>query len=56
MKNVVGQSGLETETSVPVSLGANEKGGMDENEFANYLLKNLIMPLYSNVAPENRDV
>ena len=51
MRNVVGKFGLEEEVLMPVSLGVNEKGGMDDSEFAKYL-RTLIMPLYPNAAPE----
>ncbi len=34
-----------------MTLGANEKGGMDEAEFFKYLETN-VLPLYPNVAPE----
>ncbi len=51
MHNVVSEFGLGKEESKPISLGANEKGGMDNNEFALYL-RTAIMPLYPNAAPE----
>ena len=50
-KNVIGQFGLEEERSLPATFGVNEKGGMDENEFAHYFQTN-IMPLYPKVALE----
>jgi len=37
--------------SFGVTFGMNEKGGMDMEEFAKYL-RNAIMPLYPNAAPE----
>jgi len=36
-----------------VTIGLNKKGGMDMEEFAKYL-RNSIMPLYLNAAPEFR--
>ena len=51
-KNVIGRFGLDKERrSVPVAVGSNEKGGMDDEEFAIYL-RTSIMPLYPNAAPE----
>jgi hypothetical protein len=54
MRNIVGQFGLSEEISCPVLLRANEKGGMDEKEFTNYL-GTAIMPLYPAAAPENQN-
>ena len=50
-KRIVGKFGLEEEATFPVTLGTNEKGGMNDDEFSLYL-KNSIMPLYPNAAPE----
>ena len=50
MRRTIGTFGLGEEKSLPVSLGMNEKGGMDEEEFAKYI-QNAIMPLYPNAAP-----
>jgi len=50
MKNVKGEFGLGEIASKPVSIGMNEKGGMDEEEFAKYI-RNAIMPLYPNALP-----
>ena len=50
MQQTIGTFGLGEEKSLPVSLGMNEKGGMDEEEFAKYI-RNAIMPLYPNAAP-----
>ena len=51
MCKVRGKFGLDNEVLKPVSYGTNEKGGMDDIEFAKYL-RNAIMPLYPNAAPE----
>ncbi len=51
MRRIIGTFGLGGEKSLPVSLGMNEKGGMDEEEFAKYI-RNAILPLYPNAAPE----
>jgi len=51
MHQTIGKFGLEEQKSLPVSLGMNEKGGMDEEEFAKYIM-NAIVPLYPNAAPE----
>lgn len=45
MHRTIGTFGLGKQKSLPVSLGMNEKGGMDEEEFAKYIC-NAIMPLY----------
>ncbi len=42
---VIGKFGGVEECTWPVSFGQNEKGGMDEEEFAKYLL-NSIVPLF----------
>jgi phage terminase large subunit-like protein len=42
---VRGRFGCEEEHLWPVTFGVNEKGGMDDNEFANYIM-NSIVPLY----------
>ena len=51
MMNVKGEFGLGEVVLKPVSIGMNEKGGMDEEEFAKYIC-NAIMPLYPNASPE----
>jgi len=51
MKNVKGEFGLGEMASRRVAYGMNEKGGMDEEEFAKYI-RNSIMPLYPNASPE----
>ena len=51
MKKIRGVFGMEASESFGVTMGLNEKGGMDMEEFANYLC-NSIMPLYQNAAPE----
>lgn len=51
MCKVRGKYGLDEEVLKPVSYGTNEKGGMDDVEFAKYL-RNAILPLYPNAAPE----
>lgn len=50
MKNVVGEFGLGKRTSLPATIGMNEKGGMDMEEFAEYI-RNAIMPLYPDAEP-----
>ncbi len=50
MLDVRGTFGHKSEQSFPVSLGLNNKGGMDDDEFFEYLQK-LIMKLYPNAAP-----
>jgi hypothetical protein len=42
---VIGKFGCAEERTWPVSFGQNEKGGMDEEEFAKYLF-NSIVPLF----------
>ena len=51
MKRTIGNFGLGEQKSLPVSIGMNEKGGMDEEEFAKYI-RNAIIPLYPDAAPE----
>ena len=51
MKRIIGQFGCDKQMSMPVSIGSNEKGGMDNEEFATYL-RTSIMPLYPTAAPE----
>jgi hypothetical protein len=55
MKKVRGVSGMgagaTSEESFGVTIGLNEKGGMDMEEFVKYL-RNSIMPLYPNAARE----
>ena len=51
MPNIIGWYGLDKEVAKPVSLGTNEKGGMYDSEFAQYL-QTSILPLYPNTAPE----
>ncbi len=46
-----GEFGMGVSASFGVTFGMNEKGGMDMEEFAKYL-RNAIMPLYPNAAPE----
>ena len=48
---IIGKFGCDDKKSMPVSIGANDKGGMDNQEFAMYL-RNSIMPLYPKLAPE----
>ncbi len=36
-KRIVGRFGREEEVSLPVTFGVNEKGGMNDDEFALYL-------------------
>ncbi len=50
MLDVRGTFGHPTEQSFPILLGLNAKGGMDDEEFSEYL-KNLIMKLYPDAAP-----
>jgi len=51
MKKVRVEFGMGVSASFGVTFGLNEKGGMDMEEFAKYI-RNAIMPLYPNVAPE----
>jgi hypothetical protein len=51
MKKVKGQFGMGVSESFGVRIGLNKKGGMDMEEFAKYV-RNAIMPLYPNAAPE----
>ena len=51
MKKFWGEFGMGVSASFGVTIGLNEKGGMDMKEFAKYL-RNAIMPLYPNAAPE----
>jgi hypothetical protein len=51
VRGVFGMGAGASEESFGVTIGLNEKGGMDMEEFAKYLC-NSIMPLYLNVAPE----
>ena len=50
MLNVRGTFGHETEQSFPISIGLNTKGGMDDEEFSEYLKKS-IMKLYPDACP-----
>ena len=50
MLDVRGTFGHESDQSFPVLLGLNNKGGMDDDEFFEYLQK-LIMKLYPDAAP-----
>ena len=50
MKNVVGEFGLGKTTSLPATIGMNEKGSMDMEEFAQYIC-NAIMPIYPDADP-----
>ena len=49
LHNIVGNFGHETEQSFPVTIGMNEKGGMDDDQFAKYLL-NLISAIFPDCA------
>ena len=51
MQNVKGKFGHGEYSLSLVSIGVNEKSGMDTDEFANYI-RNAIMPLYPDAAPE----
>ncbi len=51
MKKVRGEFGMGVSASFGVTIGLNEKGGMDMEEFAKYLC-NAIMPLYPIATPE----
>jgi hypothetical protein len=51
LRRTKGIFGLGEEKSLPASLRMNEKGGMDQEEFAKYIC-NAIMPLYPDAAPE----
>jgi hypothetical protein len=53
MKKIRGEFGMGVSEWYRVAFGMNEKGSMDMEEFAKYL-RNSIMPLYLNVAPEFR--
>ena len=50
MLDVWGTFGHESEQSFPISLGLNHKGGMDDEEFFEYLKKS-IMKLFPDAAP-----
>jgi hypothetical protein len=50
MLNVQAAFGHEEVRSFPISLGLNNKGGMDDDEFFEYLQKS-IMKLYPDAAP-----
>jgi len=51
-KHVLGQWGLSDGPEwMPVTVGMNEKGGMDADEFEKYI-KNSIVPLYSDTAAD----
>ena len=50
MLDVRAQFGHDTEQSFPISLGLNSKGGMDVDEFYEYIVKS-IMRLYPDAAP-----
>jgi hypothetical protein len=50
MLDVQGTFGHESEQSFPISLGLNHKGGMDDEEFFQYLKKS-IMKLFPDAAP-----
>ncbi len=51
MQRIIGKFGCDEEKSMPVLIGSNDKGGMDNQEFAMYL-HNSIMPLYPNAVPK----
>ena len=48
--NTRGVFGLDEEDSIPATVGFNEKGGMDDGEFFEYLMTN-ILPLYPHARP-----
>ena len=50
MLDVRGTFGYEDEQSFPISLGLNKKGGMDDDDFFEYLKKS-VMKLYPDAAP-----
>ena len=50
MLDVRGTFGFDTEQSFPVSIGLNNKGGMDDEDFFEYL-KKFIMKLWPDAAP-----
>ena len=50
MLDVRGTFGFDSEQSFPVSIGLNNKGGMDDEEFFEYLKKS-IMKLWPDAAP-----
>jgi hypothetical protein len=50
MLDVVGTFGHDEEKQFPISFGMNNKGGMDDDEFFEYLQKS-IMKLYPDAAP-----
>ena len=50
MLDVVGFFGHKEKQQMPVSFGMNAKGGMEDDEFFEYLLKSII-PLYPDSAP-----
>jgi hypothetical protein len=50
MLDIRGTFGHESEQSFPISLGLNHKGGMDDQEFSEYLKKS-IMKLFPDAAP-----
>jgi hypothetical protein len=50
MLDVRGTFGYEDNQSFPILLGINKKGGMDNNDFFEYLKKS-IMKLYPDAAP-----
>ena len=49
LHNIVGNFSHETEQSFPVTIGMNEKGGMDDDQFAKYLL-NLTSAIFLDCA------
>ena len=48
--DVKGIFGWETEQEFPISIGLNSKGGMDDDEFFEYVKKS-IMKLFPDAAP-----
>jgi hypothetical protein len=51
MLSVLGTFGHSTKQSFPTSIGLNSKGGMDEDDFFEYI-KMTIMKLFPDAAPE----
>ncbi len=51
LKKVIGTFGIEEKKLLPATFGVNKKGGMDNDEFSQYLQIS-IMPFYLKVVPE----
>ena len=49
--NVLGNLGWNEEKQWPITIGMNEKGGMDDEEFLKYF-KNFLVPFYLDVKDE----